>query len=289
VVEALVKAGAFDLLHADRAAVLASVAWPSTGPTRSSANVAAGRPVRRWATTHGSSSTQEPALVPSSPGTIRERLQQEKAALGFYLSGHLFDAWADEVRRFCAKRPIADLVDSREPQLVAGIVDDARWVNGRSGRVMIFRLSDGSEAIEVVVGEEALDAEQREWLREDELLVLQGKAQHDRFSGGLRLAATQVWNLAAARARFGRWLALEVGERMPGLAELVRGSPARRVDSEHGERVQGLPVRLALRRSGACAQVDLGDEARIWPSDDALLRWRAAARDGRAEVVYEAG
>ena len=286
-VEALVKAGAFDALHADRASVLSSVALAFDWADTQSANVAQAGLFDDGPDEHGSSA-QEPPLVAVEPWGIRERLQQEKAALGFYLSGHLFDAWADEVRRFC-RRPIAELVDSREPQLVAGIVDDARWVNGRSGRVMIFRLSDGSEAIEVVVGEEALDAEQREWLREDELLVLQGKAQHDRFSGGLRLAATQVWNLAAARARFGRWLALEVGERMPGLAELVRGSPARRVDSEHGERVQGLPVRLALRRSGACAQVDLGDEARIWPSDDALLRWRAAARDGRAEVVYEAG
>ena len=51
---------------------------------------------------HGAS-TQEPALVPAAPWSIKERLTLEKAALGFYLSGHLFDQSAAEVRRF-AKR-----------------------------------------------------------------------------------------------------------------------------------------------------------------------------------------
>jgi DNA polymerase III alpha subunit len=55
-------------------------------------------------------------------------------------------------------RPIADLVDSREPQLLAGIVTDLRVVNGQRGRVAIFKLDDGSEAIEAVANEELLDA-----------------------------------------------------------------------------------------------------------------------------------
>ena len=58
----------------------------------------------------------------------------EKAALGFYLSGHLFDQSAQEVRQF-AKVKIADLVDSRDPQLLAGIVGDLRVINGQRGRV----------------------------------------------------------------------------------------------------------------------------------------------------------
>ena len=37
---------------------------------------------------------------PAEPWSIKERLTLEKAALGFYLSGHLFDQSADEVRQF---------------------------------------------------------------------------------------------------------------------------------------------------------------------------------------------
>ena len=70
--------------------------------------------------------------------------------------------------RLFAKRRIADLVDTREPQLLAGIVSDLRVVNGQRGRVAIFKLDDGSEYIEAVANEDLLEAN-RELLRDDEL------------------------------------------------------------------------------------------------------------------------
>jgi DNA polymerase-3 subunit alpha len=233
---------------------------------------------------HGSS-TQEPALVHVEPWTIRERLTQEKTALGFYLSGHLFDACADEVRRF-AKRPIAELVDAREPQLVAGIVSELRVINGQRGRVAIFRIDDGTESIEAVANEELLDAN-RELLKEDELVIVQGKVQPDRFAGGLRLNANALWDLAAARARFGRYLAVDVNGGVPPVADVIRLWPVRKVESEHGELAQGLAVRLRLHRRAATAELDLGDEARFWPSDEALARWQSIAEGGRAAIVYD--
>jgi DNA polymerase-3 subunit alpha len=130
-VEALIKAGAFDALHADRASLLASVGLAFDWADTQAGQRRAGRAVRLRGRCHGSS-TQEPALVPAEPWGMRERLQQEKTAIGFYLSGHLFDE-CDEVRRFCRAR-IADLVDSREPQVLAGIVTDLRVVNGRAAR-----------------------------------------------------------------------------------------------------------------------------------------------------------
>ena len=52
--------------------------------------------------------------------------------------------------------------------------------------------------------------------------------------------------------------------------------------------VQGLPVRLRLQRPGASAELDLGAAGRIWPSDEALARWRKLALAGRARIVYGA-
>src|SRR5204863_6853593 len=141
-------------------------------------------------------------------------------------------------------------IDSREPQLLAGIVTDLRVVNGQRGRVGIFKLDDCSEPIEAVVNEEQLDAH-RDLLREDELIVVQGKVQPDRFSGGLRLNVNQVWDLAGARARFGRYLAVEVNGGTPAVAELVRSFPAKvkAADESDGgaELVLGLGVRLLLK------------------------------------------
>jgi DNA polymerase-3 subunit alpha len=286
-VEALIKAGAFDALHPDRAAALASVSLAFDWADTQEAHALQGGlfDFGDEPDAHGSS-TQEPALAHAEPQMLREKLMLEKAALGFYLSGHLFDEAAQEVRRF-ARRQIADLADSREPQLLAGIVGELRVVNGQRGRAAIFKLDDGSEAIESVVNEELLD-EKRELLAEDALLIAQGRVQLDRFSGGLRFTVQQLWDLPAARARFGRHLAVALNGGQPPVAELIRTWPARRLDTEQGELVQGLGVRLRLQRASAVAEIDLGEEGRFWPCDEALSRWRQLAHGAQAEVVYEA-
>jgi DNA polymerase-3 subunit alpha len=283
VVEALIKAGAFDALHADRATALASVSLAFDWAETQAAHADQGG-LFDFAESHAAS-TQEPALVAAEAWSIKERLTLEKAALGFYLSGHLFEQSAAEVRLF-AKRRIADLADSREPQLLAGIVSELRVVNGQRGRVAIFKLDDGSEYIEAVANEELLDAN-RERLREDELVIVQGKVQPDRFAGGLRLNVNQLWDLPAARARFGKYLAVAVNGKAPPVADVIRTWPAKKLATEQGETQQGLAIRLHLERQAVVAELDLGDAARFWPSDEALARWKTLAHEGRAAVVYD--
>jgi DNA polymerase III subunit alpha len=288
-VEALVKAGAFDLLHADRASTFASVSLAFDWADTQEANALQGglfdfADGAGGAESHGSS-TQEPALVHTPPWGVHERLVQEKTALGFYLSGHLFDAWGGEVRRF-VRNAIADLVDSREPQLLAGIVTDPRTVNGQRGRVVIFKLDDGSEAIEAVAQDDMLGGK-RELMVEDQLVIVQGKVQPDRFGGGLRLNVLALWDLAAARARFGRYLNVELNGTSPPLADVLRLWPARRVEGEEGVVQQGLPIVFDVRRSTAKCKVEMGHDARFWPCDEALGRWRSIAHAGAAHIVYE--
>ncbi len=283
VVEALIKAGAFDKLHAERSAMVASIGLAFDYADSQAANADQGG-LFDFGDSHAAS-TQEPELVAAAPWSIKERLGFEKVALGFYLSGHLFDQSADEVRRI-ARRRNADLVDSREPQLLAGIVGDLRVVNGQRGRVAIFKLDDKTEAIEAVANEDLLNAH-RDLLKDDELIIVQGKVQPDRFSGGLRLNVTQVWDLAAARCRFGKYLRVEVNGSIPPVAEVLRDYPSRRVATDHGDLPQGLTIRLALHRERASGEIDLGEAARFYPTDEAIARWRSGASQGKAEVVYE--
>ncbi|AKJ30431.1 DNA polymerase III subunit alpha [Caldimonas brevitalea] len=282
-VEALIKAGAFDAMEPNRAALVASIPLAFEYADAQAANADQGG-LFDFGDSHASSA-QEPELVAAAEWSIKERLGFEKIAIGFYLSGHLFDEYEPEVRQF-AKRKIADLIDSREPQLLVGIVSDLRVVNGQRGRVAIFKLDDKSEVIEAVANEELLDAN-RELFRDDELLVVQGKVQPDRFSGGLRLNVQQVWDLTSARCRFGKYLRVAVNGTTPPVAELVRQFPPKRTATEHGELLQGLTVRLLLHRAMAYGELDLGEDARFYPTDEALLRWRQDAQAGVASVVYE--
>ena len=287
VVEALVKAGAFDRLQPARSSLLASVGLALDWAETQAAHADQGGLFDAFAAdddAHGAS-TQEPPLIAAREWSIKERLTLEKSALGFYLSGHLFDQSAAEVRRF-AKLKIADLIDSRETLLVAGIVGDLRVVNGQRGRVAIFKLDDMSDSIEAVANEDLLNAN-RDLLKDDELVIAQGKVQPDRFSGGVRFNVTAVWDLAGARCRFGKYLRVEVNGSVPPVAEVLRDFPSRRSQTEHGEVQEGLRVRLQLHRRDATGELDLGDAVRFYPSDGALERWQTGAAHGRIAIVYE--
>ena len=282
-VEALIKAGAFDSLQRNRASLIASVDRAFDFANAAEANANQGG-LFDMGDSHAAS-TQEPPLVDATPWGVKERLTFEKTAIGFYLSGHLFDEVALEVRRF-AKRQIDELIDTREPQLLAGIVSDFRVINGQRGKLALFKLDDKTGVIEATADEAVVNAH-RSLLREDELVILSGRLQPDRFTGGFRLNVNQVWDLATARCRFGKFLRVAVNGKAPDIRRLVREFPPKRETSEQGELVRGLNVRLAIRRDGAIAELQLGDEARFFPSDAALASWIAQADQGAAQIVYE--
>jgi DNA polymerase-3 subunit alpha len=246
VVEALIKAGAFDKLHPERASMLASVSLALDWADTQAAHVDQGG-LFDFGDSHAAS-THEPALVAAPAWDVKERLTQEKTALGYFLSGHLFEQSEAEVRQFCRQR-IADLGDAREPQLLAGIASELRLVNSQRGRMLLFRLDDRSDSLEAVLKDDALETHQA-LVREDELL------------------------------------SVSIDRQPLPLGELLRQWPARKRHTEQGDLEQGLGVRLQLRRADAMADLDLGDEARFWPCDEALQRWRSVAHEGQAKIVY---
>lgn len=281
-VEALIKAGAFDSLQQNRASLIASVDRAFEFASATQANAAQ---VDIFGDSEHGSATQEPDMVDATPWGVKERLTYEKTAVGFYLSGHLFDEVAHEVRRFC-KREIDDLLDSRDQQVIAGIVSDFRMINGQRGRLAIFKLDDKSGAIDATA-DDALFNANRNVLKDDELVIVSGRLQPGRGGFEARFQVQQVWDLATARCRFGKFLRVAINGKAPDIARLVKDFPPRTEQSEHGELLQGLGVRLSLARGGAQVELQLGERAKFFPTDAALASWTAQAEAGKASVVYE--
>ncbi|CAN7202649.1 DNA polymerase III subunit alpha [Polaromonas sp. LjRoot131] len=286
-VEALIKGGAFDNLQLNRASLLASVdrAFEFAAATEANANQGG---LFDMSDSHAAS-TQEPPLVEAMPFGVKARLVQEKTAIGFYLSGHLFDEVETEVRQF-AKRKIEDLIDSREPQLLAAILSDLRIINGNRGKLIIFKLDDKTDVLEASVDEATFNTN-RNLLKDDELVIVQGTLQGASERFGRRFKVTQVWDLETARCKFGKYLRVAVNGSAPDISRLVRDFPPRREMSDQGEISRGLPVRLSLRRQntegGATAELHLGEAAKFFPTDAALASWMAQADRGLVQIVYE--
>jgi len=172
-VEALVKAGAFDVIDRNRAALAASIDIAFEYAQARLANANQGGLFDMMGDGAVGASDEEPPLASVLHWDVRERLTQEKTAIGFHLSGHLFDAVESEVRRF-APTPLAQLADSRESIVVAGIVADLRAINGQRGKLTLFKLDDKSAAIDVSA-DEGVAAAAAEALRDDEAVVISGR------------------------------------------------------------------------------------------------------------------
>ena len=119
-----------------------------------------------------------------------------------------------------------------------------------------------------------------------------GVIQADRFSGGSpRLKVNQVWDLATARCRFGKYLMVDVQDKTPDLSRLLREFPPQKIQTEQGDVLRGMNVRLALQRDAeigtVSAQLQLGEEGKFYPSDAALASWMAQAGTSKAQIIYE--
>ena len=290
-VEALIKGGAFDSIHMNRAALSASLdtAFEFAAATHANANQC-GLFDMMGDDAQGSS-TKEPELEDVTPWGIKERLTLEKTAIGFYLSGHLFDEVAHEVRKF-VRTPIEELQDNREVQTIAGIVTDYRVINGQRGKLALFKLDDKSKVIEASADEGVLTASGP--IKDDDFVVVSGRLQLDHFSGGLRVKVLQFSDLAAARAKYGKYLRVAVKDEVPDVVSIVREFPPKVENTEHGETLRrGLRVRLDMlvksERGAATAELNLGDASSFFPTDAALAAWSSMAGSDSVSVVYDHG
>jgi DNA polymerase-3 subunit alpha len=255
-IDALIRAGAFDSFNVDRAILLASVglAMESAEQAEASAN--------QVSLFGGGNSDLDtaPAYVRAPPWSEKQKLTEEKAALGFYLSGHLFNAYAQEARKF-ARTKLCDLAPGREPKIIAGVIAAVRTQMTQRGKMVIVTLDDASATVDVTVYNELYDPN-KSLFKEDEFLAVQGKVSEDRFSGGLRITADKVMDIAAARASFVKALRLS----MNGQADARK---LRELIAPYQQAGSACPVILQYTKDGALGEIRLSDEWRV-RADDTL-------------------
>ncbi|WP_406850871.1 DNA polymerase III subunit alpha [Herbaspirillum huttiense] len=270
-IDSLIRAGAFDCFKVDRAILQASVnlAWESAEQAEKSAN--------QVSLFGGDDSDLEAPLeyVQVPAWSDKQRLTEEKGALGFYLSGHLFSAYEKEVRRF-VRTKIASLEPSWEPRSLAGIITGVRVQMTQRGKLVICTLDDGTGVIEATIYNELFEPF-KHLIKEDELLVVSGKVSEDRFNGGLRVAADKVMDLGAARIQYGVRMVVSINK-------AVDPNHLRDTLAAHRQE-QGLPFVMKYRQSDAACEVVLGDAWRVNPSDS--LQSTLVASFGKEAVVVE--
>jgi DNA polymerase-3 subunit alpha len=151
--ESLIKAGAFDFLGRDRSELFNCIDDAVTASAAAQRDRIAGQVSLFDEATAPTGSRKRPA----TPWSEHQKLSYEKELLGFYVSGHPLDAYADV---FAAKnyRSIASLsgLDDRAPFRIAGaIVEVEKKFTRKEGKPFaVVWVEDRADMLEVVVWNE---------------------------------------------------------------------------------------------------------------------------------------
>ncbi|MBI5936851.1 MAG: DNA polymerase III subunit alpha [Betaproteobacteria bacterium] len=272
-IEALVRAGAFDSLNPNRLqlfnAVGLAMEWAETMQRNAVQDSLFGAAMSETA----------PCLPEAGEWSLKEKLVQEKGALGFYFSGHPFDAYRQDLAGMIDKG-LSQLAPQPQPVWMAGVVLAVNTRMTRRGKMASVLLDDGNGQIEVAVFNEKFES-RRELLKEDMLLVIQGKVSHDSYSDSLRVSAEELFSLEGARSRQAERLRLSMnGE---ANAERLRHVLQPYRQSESGA---GCPVSLQYRNGEAECSIDLGEAWRVRLADDLLEDLRVWLRPENVQISF---
>jgi len=302
-VEALIKSGSFDSINNHRAALMASVDAALTSADQQARAI-------NQNSLFGNDEADAVLLVQTADvprWSLREQLAHEKASLGIYLGGHPFQEYAAELAQFI-KLKLADLtpqyVEPKNisggngtggksygdnngsghyakrgiPVVLAGIVSGIRIQQTRRGRMAVITLDDGSAQIEMTVFNEEYERS-RPWIREDELLLVRGKATLDEYSGSVRVSGEELFDLASARSTFAKRMELNIradsGISVPQLVEVLQ--PYR-----EGK----CPLVLNYSNGSGSVPLKLGETWRVTPHQDLMRDLEKLLHKQNVKIAY---
>lgn len=271
-IEALIKAGAFDAIESNRAALLLTLDSAIEAADQAERNAS-------QANLFDDDTSQlvagELALV--KPWGLEEKLKAEKSALGFYFSDHLFTAWQDEIRQV-AGTPLAKLKPSRSPQWLAGVLASVRVRMTRRGKMLYALLDDGSAQLEVAIFNELFE-QYRDSLKEDRPIVIQGKVTHDDYTGGLRVSADDIYDLQRIRESRARALVLKIPVDLDIQKLNATLTPWCSTES-------AVAINIELQTQDFICSLRLGENWRVRMDDELIRDLRRLLTDQSVEIYY---
>ena len=275
-IEALIRVGAFDSIEPNRGALLASLATA----------LEAAEQYERGAnqvSLFGDDTHEVVAieLAATPPWNLHTRLTEEKLALGYFFSGHLFDVWRDEVRQFAAK-PLVRLEPLRDSQWIAGVISGLRTMMTSKGKLQFMTIDDGSAQVEVTLYSELME-QHRNRLREDQLVILQVKVTNNEREKGMRVVAETIYDLQLAREARAKALRIRLNGNADAVLLKKMLGPFRATTSGQA---RGTPVEILYENAGLGCVLRLDDSWRVRLSDTLVEQLTSWTSPTDVEVAY---
>ena len=275
-IEAMIRAGAFDSIESNRAALIESLstALDAADPAERSANQ-----VSLFGDDSGDVVAMELSRTPA--WDLKTKLSEEKLALGFFFSGHLFDIWKDEVRTL-VPRSISRLEPSRDKQWVAGVISTIQTRITKTGKKMLnITLDDGNAQQEITIYSELFE-EHKHRLKEDQLLIAQVKVSQDE-EGKLRIGVDSIYDLQLTREARARVLRIRLNGNADATKLKSLLDPHRATQGNAGT---GTPVEIVYETSQALCTLRLGESWRVRLPDSLVEQLTTWTSPKDVQVTY---
>lgn len=271
VLEALIKAGAFDEFSDNRASHLAELPTALRVAEQHGKTAQTGQnDLFGLSADNQQDDANEAYTQQVMPWTDNERLAAEKLTLGLYLTGHPIDQYEPELKNFTHGK-IANLQAGRGTAevRVAGLILELRTRQAKNGKTMGFAtLDDKSGRLECAAFGDVYDR-YRDLFSRDSVLVIEGGLAIDNFSGQLRLTVEKVYDIEQARESFARSLKVVWDTRVKTISlDQLKTALG---PYKGGQCLVSIDYSSAVAR----ANLQLGDAWRVSPSEELLARLRA--------------
>ena len=149
------------------------------------------------------------------------------------------------------------------------------------GKMAIISLDDAVARVEVVVGSELLN-QHAHLIKEDQLLVIEGKVSHDDFSGGNRVSARKLYDLASARSANASMLKILCNGQSDASKLTTILNPFR-VKSENKKLC---PVKIEYHNADGQVGLMLGEHWRVELQDELIHHLQAWLSKENVKILY---
>jgi DNA polymerase-3 subunit alpha len=265
VLEALVRAGAFDSLHDNRQSVLESIPMALKQAEQQLKNDEFGQNDLFGEILSVEESGDSQLLnVPEMSEKLR--LKGEKETLGLYMTGHPIDMYQKELSTLVNGKLSSLRPEKWKKVWVAGLVMELRNKTTRNGQRMGFAALDDKTARLDIVMRPAVYEAIKDTVKVDMVVLAYGEVAEDTFNGGIKLDAEQIVTLAEARVEKARAIKLSVNQstvKSNKIDELKRLLEVYRAEV-------GLPVVIDYTNQVANVQMKSHDGVLYLPEDDLL-------------------
>ena len=142
----------------------------------------------------------------------KERLQREKEALGFYITGHPLAGFGEEVKRFatCPVRELASQKDKKQVK-IAGVVGALKVKRTKKGSKMgILNLEDQTGSVEVILFPD-LFSQALPLLKTDDPLLVTGSLEKE--ENAIKMLAREIVTLNSVREKAIKAIELKLDEK----------------------------------------------------------------------------